>query len=182
MLTTNLILLSFLRERPMHGYEIQQLIQKSRMDIWTNILSGSIYYALNKMEAEGLIAATAEERTGARIRKIYSITAAGEQLFQQMVREALKLAPHTPKSDFSLALNWIDSIPAPEAVALLEENLKQVETSLEQWRLGKRIKGEYGLSPIAVASFDHAIAQLEQDIVYLQQVIFLVQSTARNDL
>lgn len=181
-MTTNLILLSFLRQRPMHGYEIQQLIQKSRMDVWTNILSGSIYYALNKMEADSLIAATAEERTGARIRKIYSITAEGERLFQQMVRETLKLAPHSPKSDFSLALNWIDSIPAAEAVALLEENLKQVETSLEQWKVGKQIKGEYGLSPIAVASFDHAIAQLEQDIVYLKQIISLVQPTARNDL
>lgn len=75
---TNLILLSFLRQRPMHGYEIQQLIQSSRMDLWTNILSGSIYYALNKMEQDGLIVATAEERTGARLRKIYSITDAGK--------------------------------------------------------------------------------------------------------
>ena len=66
---TNLILLSFLRQRPMHGYEIQRLIQASRMDIWTNILSGSIYYALNKMESDGLIATTAEERTGARLCK-----------------------------------------------------------------------------------------------------------------
>ncbi|MDR0267629.1 MAG: PadR family transcriptional regulator [Paenibacillus sp.] len=170
-----MILLSFLRQRPMHGYEIQQLIQTSRMDVWTNILSGSIYYALNKMESDGLIAATAEERTGARIRKIYSITTEGEQFFQKMIRETLTIAPHTPKSDFSLGLLWIDSIPAAEAITLLEENLRQVESSLNQWQLGKQIKGEYGLSLIAVASFDHAIAQLEQDITYLKQIISLVQ-------
>ncbi|MGM1045555.1 MAG: PadR family transcriptional regulator [Bacillota bacterium] len=172
---TNLILLSFLRQRPMHGYEIQQLIQTSRMDVWANVLSGSIYYALNKMESEGLIVTTAEERTGARIRKIYSITEDGETLFQHMIRETLTLPPHSAKSDFSLGLNWIENIPVPEAVSLLEQNLKQVEESLAQWRLGKEIKGQYGLTPIAIATFDNAIALLDQDAKFLRQVISLVQ-------
>lgn len=172
---TNLILLSFLRQRPMHGYEIQQLIQASRMDLWTNILSGSIYYALNKMESDGLIEATAEERTGARLRKIYSITDEGEKLFQQMIRETLTLPPHTVKSDFSLGLVWIEDIPKEEAVELLEQNLKQVEESLAQWRSGKEIKGQYGLSKIALATFDNAISILEQDVAFLHKIIAIVQ-------
>lgn len=172
---TNLILLSFLRQRPMHGYEIQQLIQASRMDLWTNILSGSIYYALNKMESDGLIAATAEERTGARLRKIYSITDEGEKLFQQMIRETLTLPPHTVKSDFSLGLVWIEDIPKEEAVELLEQNLKQVEESLAQWRSGKEIKDQYGLSKIALATFDNAISILEQDVAFLHKIIAIVQ-------
>ncbi|MGG4093790.1 MULTISPECIES: PadR family transcriptional regulator [Paenibacillus] len=172
---TNLILLSFLRQRPMHGYEIQQLIQASRMDLWTNILSGSIYYALNKMESDGLIAATAEERTGARLRKIYSITDEGEKLFQKMIRETLTLPPHTVKSDFSLGLVWIENIPKQEAVELLQQNRKQVEESLAQWRSGKEIKGQYGLSKIALATFDNAISSLEQDIAFLNKIITLVQ-------
>lgn len=172
---TNLILLSFLRQRPMHGYEIQQLIQSSRMDLWTNILSGSIYYALNKMEQDGLIMAAAEERTGARLRKIYSITDEGEKLFQQMIRETLTLPPHSVKSDFSLGLIWIESIPKPEALELLEQNLRQVEESLAQWRSGKEIKGQYGLSKIAMATFDNAISLLEQDAAFLRNIMDLLQ-------
>lgn len=172
---TNLILLSFLRQRPMHGYEIQQLIQASSMEEWTNVLSGSIYYALNKMESGGLIKATAEERTGARIRKIFSITEEGEVLFQQLLRESLTLSPHSTKSDFSLGLMWIENIPADEAVSLLEQNLKQVEESLAHWQLGKKIKSQYGLTPVAIATFDNAIALLEQDAKFIRQVISLVQ-------
>jgi len=172
---TNLILLSFLRQRPMHGYEIQQLIQLSRMDVWTNVLSGSIYYALNKMENEGLIAAVAEERTGARLRKIYSITDKGEELFQQMIRETLTVTPHSAKSDFSLGLIWVEDIPAPEAISLLEKNLQQVEESLAQWRYGREVKGQYGLTPIVQATFDNAIALHEQDIAYIKQIISLLQ-------
>lgn len=172
---TNLIILSLLRQRPMHGYEIQQLIQTSRMDAWANLLSGSVYYALNKMEQEGLIRTEAEERTGARLRKIYGITEKGEQLFEQMVRNTLTLQPHSVKSDFSLAMVWIESVPKEEALQLLQQNLKQVETTLAHWQTGKEIKGQYGLSPFVEASFDNAIALLEQDIRYLQRIIALLQ-------
>jgi len=172
---TNLILLSFLRQRPMHGYEIQQLIQSSRMDLWTNVLSGSIYYALNKMEGDGLIAATAEERTGARLRKIYSITEEGEKCFQRLLRETLTLPPHSVKSDFSLGLAWIEHIPKQEALELLERNLGQVEATLAQWRSGKEIKQQYGLSEVAVATFDHAISLLEHDVAFLNKIIALVR-------
>lgn len=172
---TNLIILALLRGRPMHGYEIQQTIQMSRMDEWANLLSGSIYYALNKMEHDGLVRTEAEERTGARLRKIYAITEKGEELFLQLVKESLTLPPHSVKSDFGLGLNWIDSVHAEEALVLLQQNLKQAEATLENWHRGKEIKGQYGLSPFVQASFDNAIAILEQDILYLKKIISLLQ-------
>ncbi|XID95641.1 PadR family transcriptional regulator [Paenibacillaceae bacterium WGS1546] len=172
---TNLILLALLRDRPMHGYEIQQYIQMSHMDEWANLLSGSIYYALNKMERDGLVRTEAEERTGARLRKIYAITEKGEELFHQLVRESLTLAPHSVKSDFAVGLNWIETMPRQEALELLERNLRQVEETLENWLRGKEIKGRYGLSPFAVASFDNAIAILEQDIRFIKNIMNLLQ-------
>ena len=170
-----LIILALLRNGPMHGYEIQQLIRMSRMDEWANLLSGSIYYALNRMEQEGLIRTEAEERTGARLRKIYAITEKGEEKYRQLVRESLTLAPHSVKSDFAVALNMIDSIPREEALALLQRNLEQVETTLEHWRRGKAIKSQYGLSPFAVAAFDNAIAILEEDIRFIKRIMQLLQ-------
>ncbi|GIP58784.1 PadR family transcriptional regulator [Paenibacillus woosongensis] len=172
---TNLILLALLRERPMHGYELQQLIQTSRMDTWTNLLSGSIYYALNKMEQDGLLRTEAEERTGARLRKIYAITEAGEEMFQQMLRQSLTITPHSVKSDFSLGLLWIEHLPPEEALGLLQQNLRQLEETLDLWRVGREIKGQYGLSPIAEASFDNAMALLELDIQYVERIIRLVE-------
>jgi DNA-binding PadR family transcriptional regulator len=161
----------------MHGYEIQQLIQMSRMDEWANLLSGSIYYALNKMEQDGLIRTVAEERTGARLRKIYGITEKGEELFRQLVRESLTLAPHSVKSDFAVSLNWIEAIPKEEAQELLSQNLRQLEETLEKWRAGKEIKSRFGLSPIARASFDNAIALLEQDIRFIKQIKELLKQS-----
>ncbi|CAM3421653.1 PadR family transcriptional regulator [Marinicrinis lubricantis] len=172
----NLIILALLRDRPMHGYEIQQIIQTSRMDVWANLLSGSIYYALNKMEQDGLIRTNSEERTGARLRKIYAITDKGKDMFRDLVRESLLVPPHSVKSDFAVGLNWIDAVPKEEALALLQQNLQQTEQTLQQWLSGKQIKGKFGLTPLAEASFDNAIAILEQDIKYIRRVMELIEA------
>ena len=176
MNTTNLIVLGFLRMRPMHGYEIQQLIQQSRMDDWANLLSGSIYYALNKLEQDGLIRAEAEVRTGNRLRKIYAITEEGEAQFREMVRESLLTSPHSMKSDLALGLAWIDAIPRDEAIRLLERNLEQAERTREQWLVGRRIKSSYGMSPIIMAAFENAFAVMELDIAYLKRLIELLRN------
>jgi DNA-binding PadR family transcriptional regulator len=53
-----LLLLYYLSVKPTHGYEIQRFIQENELDKWTKIQSGSIYYALAKLEKEGLIRQT----------------------------------------------------------------------------------------------------------------------------
>ncbi|NKI21270.1 PadR family transcriptional regulator [Paenibacillus dendritiformis] len=174
----NLIILALLRQRPMHGYEIQQIIQTNRMDEWANLLSGSIYYALNKLEQKGLVRTEAEERTGARLRKIYAITETGEILFLELVRESLKMMPHSPKSDFVVGLNWIEMIPKDEALSLLQQNMKQVEDKLAQFHYGKEVKAAYSLSPFGEASFDNAIAQLELDLAFLRRVFNLLNQSS----
>ncbi|HEX3046387.1 MAG TPA: PadR family transcriptional regulator [Bacillota bacterium] len=114
-----MIILGILQSRPMHGYEIQQLIQEEQMERWANILSGSIYFALNQMEKEGLIAPVAEERTGNRLRKKYAITAAGRVSLLELLRKALASPPHSLKSDFSLALGFAMLLSREERDELL---------------------------------------------------------------
>lgn len=174
----NLVILALLRQRPMHGYEIQQIVQTSKMEEWANLLSGSIYYALNKLEQEGLVRTEAEERTGARLRKIYAITEKGESMFSQLVKESLKEMPHSVKSDFVVGLNWIEAIPKEEALNLLHENVREVEGKLAELHYGKEVKSSYGLSPFSEAAFDNAIALLELDLSFLRRVIQLLQQSS----
>ena len=71
------LILYYLNIKPTHGYEIQLFIKVSGMDQWAKVQSGSIYYALNKLEKEKCIQVLREERTGSRVRKIYEITDLG---------------------------------------------------------------------------------------------------------
>ncbi|WP_259473415.1 PadR family transcriptional regulator [Clostridium estertheticum] len=59
------------------------------MDSWTKIQSGSIYYALNKLEKEGLIVLSEKVGSGAKARKVYSITQNGKRELRELVKQKL---------------------------------------------------------------------------------------------
>ena len=59
------------------------------MDKWTKIQSGSIYYALNKLEKDGLIVLKEEIGSGLKARKIYEITDNGRDELKELVKNEL---------------------------------------------------------------------------------------------
>ena len=172
---TRLIILGFLRERPAHGYEIQRWIRLQQMDRWSSVLPGSLYHALKRMEGEGLIRAVAEERTGDRLRKVYAITPAGERAFERLVRRLLATEPHSTRSDFALAVGWLDVLPPAEAAAILERNLRRLEQTRQLWETGRAIKAQYAMPPAVEAAFDNARRVLDADIAFVRGLIRMVQ-------
>jgi DNA-binding PadR family transcriptional regulator len=83
-----LFVLGLLLRRPMSGYEVQRILQLNRTDLWAGILSGSIYHALKKLEAEGLVTLSVTEQSGNRTRAIYAITHKGVSEHRSLLREA----------------------------------------------------------------------------------------------
>src|SRR5262249_58221760 len=70
--------LTLLRERPMHGYEMIQQLDERTGGMWRPS-PGSVYPTLQLLEDEGLI--TSEHTEGKRL---YSLTAAGPERAQQI--------------------------------------------------------------------------------------------------
>lgn len=76
--TISTIVLKLLSERErMYGYEISQRV-KELSDGKIQLKDGSLYPALQKMTAEGLLSFK-EEEVGGRVRKYYYITKHGRQ-------------------------------------------------------------------------------------------------------
>lgn len=163
---TRLAILGLLAQGPMHGYEIQRRIAETRMERWANILSGSIYFALNKMEEEGLVRAEAEERTGARVRKIYSLTERGRAVLLDLVREALASPPHSLKSDFALALGLAHLLPGGEVRAILADNRKRLEDDRRFWESGLQTK----TAPLLQALLANDLRLIDGDIELLRRL------------
>lgn len=169
---SKLIILGLLKNKPMHGYEIQTIIQESRIDQWANVLSGSIYYALNKMEDEGIIETVKEERTGARIRKIYGITEKGESEYFVLLKEYLGSQPHSLKSDFMLSLAMVGQLAKEEALRILEDNLLALEAAKREWELGQANKASSGAyNPIMDIAFENTLQHINVDIEMIQNVM-----------
>lgn len=76
--TLDLIVLQLLRAEPTNGYDLTLRIQAISRDVLT-INAGSLYPALYRLEARGLIAAEWAETEKGRKAKVYSVTPAGRK-------------------------------------------------------------------------------------------------------
>lgn len=167
-----LIILGLLRHKPLSGYEIQQILQTSRTDIWAGILPGSIYHALKKMDKEGLIEIDNVEQTGHRIKAIYKITDEGEKEFFRLLKESLQensvLLPNTLYS----GLSFMQELSLEEKVEALTNQKELLEQDLERLKEGQVLKAEHvEIDEVMKLVFENMYAHYELQIDFLQKLI-----------
>jgi transcriptional regulator len=74
----DLIVLQLLRSAPTNGYDLTLRIQAVSRDVLA-VNAGSLYPALYRLEARGLITARWADTENGRRAKVYSLTAAGRK-------------------------------------------------------------------------------------------------------
>jgi PadR family transcriptional regulator len=76
--TLDLIVLQLLHAEPTNGYDLTLRIQVVSKDV-LNVNAGSLYPALYRLEAKGLIRARWQATDNGRRAKVYSLTASGRR-------------------------------------------------------------------------------------------------------
>jgi DNA-binding PadR family transcriptional regulator len=168
IISTRLVILGLLRDRPLHGYEIKHIIEE-HMDDWTSIAFGSIYFALKKLSEEGLVEVAATERTGNRpSRTVYALTQVGREEFLRLLR---KLWSKTERQYFAtdLGLFFMDALSPKEILEHLQARLDDLNRTAEHL---KRHRAENMTDPHvprrARFIFDHSQAHLEAELSWTQ--------------
>ena len=133
MSPTRLLILGVLRLlQPAHGYSIRKRLEEWNADEWANVAFGSIYFALNKMAAEGLVAAVDSDRPESRTGRIsYMLTERGEQEYHRLLEE--EWANRRPIVDpFLAGLAFMPSLSRTEILEYLRKRrasaLRDAET------------------------------------------------------
>jgi len=105
---------------PAHGHEIRRLAERIDVENWSDAHVGSIYNAMRRLEAEGLIEPTRSEQVGRRpTRTIYSLTDAGRVELASL-RDKLLYEIALPSDPFDVAL-WVSAeIPKEQLLAAIE--------------------------------------------------------------
>ncbi|MFE2374817.1 PadR family transcriptional regulator [Streptomyces sp. NPDC059398] len=114
-----------------HGYQVRNDLEYWGAHEWSNAKPGSIYHALKQLAKQGMLLAheTAPSTAGGPPRTEYEMTAAGRDEYLRLLREAL--VTYDQRTDvMSAALGCIVDLERAEAVELLKERLRAVET----WR------------------------------------------------
>ena len=170
------LILYYLSLKSTHGYEIQKFIQVNHMDSWTKIQSGSIYYALAKLEKEGLIVLAAEETVGAKLRKVYAITPMGRKALQLFVHKELDSQICEVGSDKFILYPLLcisDKNMIEQIITSHISELKKKKDALQKWY---HIKTNHQTLEVEKISFEMMLSNLDYQIKWHLALISQLES------
>ena len=173
MSATRLLILGALRfMQPAHGYSIRRELESWQAEDWANIAYGSIYFALNKMAEEGLVAAGSANQVGNRpARTAYTITERGRDEFERLLREYWW--QEKPAIDpFQVAITFMDRMPRDELLAALRHRAANLRAALAAWDWSVATKMNTASTPRHIAEqLALSKAYNEATLRWLDQVI-----------
>ncbi|MFJ9367420.1 PadR family transcriptional regulator [Nocardia sp. NPDC101769] len=141
--------LALLEERPMHPYEMYQLLISRHEDELVKIKPGSLYHTVARLAEQELVLAEGTDRAGNRPeRTTYRIRTAGRAALRARISELLR-QPVKEYPIFPVALAEAHNLPAGEVAAVLRERIAWIESriteleALREWASNRQVPRRY---------------------------------------
>jgi DNA-binding PadR family transcriptional regulator len=137
-LTVELALLGFLREGPLHGYEIhRRMSDPAGLGLVWRLKQSHLYALLTRLEHEGYLTATLKPQESRPPRKLFRLTQTGDGAFLDWVQSPV---PHGRdlRLDF-LTKYYFAQREGPKALARL---LKRQRTACQDWLRAQQAQAE----------------------------------------
>lgn len=150
---------------PVHGHEIRRLAERIDMENWSDAQVGSIYNAIRRLEAEGLIEPTRSEQVGRRpTRTIYALTEAGRVELASL-RDKLLYEIALPSDPFDVAL-WVSAgLPSEQLTAAIERRCQSLRELLGRLADERTRLTDAGYLPeVGQLLFRHAEIRVEAEL------------------
>jgi DNA-binding PadR family transcriptional regulator len=137
-LTVELALLGFLREGPLHGYEIhRRLSDPAGLGLVWTLKQSHLYALLTRLEADGNLTSTVEPQDNRPPRKLFQLTETGRGAFQDWVRTPV---PHGR----DLRLDFLTKFyfAQREGTPVLAQLMRRQRTACQDWLRAQRAQAE----------------------------------------
>ncbi|MBY6682710.1 PadR family transcriptional regulator [Rhodococcus sp. BP-316] len=163
--------LACLFERPMHPYEMYQLLLERKDDRLLKVRPGSLYHAVDRLAERELIVAVGTEREGNRPeRTTYSVTDSGRAALSDTLRTLL--AEPTPEySQFTLALSESHNLPGPEVATLVRTRIALLEKDLDEMRVIDAMAVDRHVPRLFSVGLDYTLALREAELTWLRAFV-----------
>lgn len=124
-----LLLLGMLMSQSQHGYQINEFIERNLRSRLSNMRKPTAYALLGRLAAAGLVDAT-EEREGNRpVRRRYSITETGREMFATMLSGILA-SPLMMELPGDIALMFVDYLDRADAEVAISARLARLDAEI----------------------------------------------------
>lgn len=126
--TPDLVLLSLLAERPMHGYQANLELERRQVRDWAGISRPQVYYSLEKLAGRGLIkSGSSDQPASGPERSVFSTAAAG----RTALADALEREDWTNQRERPPFLTWI-ALSWQAKPGVFERQVQRRETFLKE--------------------------------------------------
>jgi DNA-binding PadR family transcriptional regulator len=155
-----LIVLGLLADDPSYGYQLLERFRQRSMGLWVEIGRASVYQALNRLEAKGLVAGRAQDGSSGPGRRIYRLTRAGRSRLEQGLAE--RFGNPTPyETEAGTALGFIDAVPRSERRTAAEARQRAVADLVETVRAERARQPDAHADALLARQESLALAELE---------------------
>jgi len=137
--------LAFLREAPMHPYQMQRLLKERHKDEILALKRGSLYHAIGRLERAVLIEVETTGRDGKRPeRTTYRITPAGTEALLGTLRKIIA-TPRQESSEFMAAMSFLVHLSPEEAMEWLGKRCQQLQGRIDGLAQGLSVASTFVL-------------------------------------
>jgi len=165
------VALGLLAERPMHPYEMYQLMLHRREDRLVKVRPGSLYHTVERLARDGHAAVRGTEREGNRPeRTTYEITDAGRAALRDRLVETLSV-PAEEYPEFPLALSGADNLSADEVTELLTRRLSHLHERLDAITEGGRAAAAKDVAEKYLTDISYQRAMLDAEIGWIEDFL-----------
>lgn len=154
----------------MHGYELKGILERERMDQWTDISISAIYGALRRVASDGLLSAEQLEQEGHRpARQVFAITADGREALAELRRT--EMATVVVNSDpFDLALTLSNPAQLDELPTTIRTRLARLRQLLSE-RQTFSDRAAPHISLVKAYALRHRELLLQAEIAWHEQLL-----------
>jgi len=172
--SVQLVILGLLSEKPCHGYELRQEVERRLYATYINLSGGSLYYNLGQLERAGYVEkAWVEQKGRYPTRQVYQITSAGRDYLRAELRRLLFDTEAREKlfDPLNAALAFGHLVGTDELRDALTAQLKWARKQAE-WVTERQAYWCAKNIPLTQAKIiEHGLAHLQAEISWLERFL-----------
>jgi len=172
--SVQLVILGLLSEKPRHGYELRQEVERRLYATYINLSGGSLYYNLGQLERAGYVEKTRVEQQGRYpVRSVYQITPTGTAHFRIELRKLLFDPEGRERvfDPFNTALAFGHFVEEEELREAVMAHLKWAQERAAWIRGQQKFWQEQEISFAQAKIIEHGLAHYEAEIRWLEEFL-----------
>ena len=174
-MSTSHVLLGLLAAGPRHGYELKRS-HDERLPQAKPLAFGQVYSTLGRLERDGLVEQSGQDREGGPDRTSYVLTEAGRARLDDWLTAVEPPAPYVTSTLFAKVVVSLLAAGVDSASTYLTA---QRAAHVERLRELTAVKTDRDSSVGDVVAADYAIAHLDADLRWLQTTLLRVADLHR---